>query len=124
MEYKEIKRFRDGTYMVEDPSGKKLIVDAEMNNLLKEKNWSKVATRKLQSHFPHMLIEYVDEDMPGISIRCANGDNSAFGNWGEDTPPDVIYVACLDIVGQLESDACLQDKEYFMNHYIKTNRYE
>ena len=70
MGYKEIKRFRDGSVMIEI-DGVISIVDAEMNEQVKQRNWPAVVAVKLQKQFPHMKIKYVNEELPGISVTSA-----------------------------------------------------
>mgnify|MGYP000439101387 CR=1 FL=1 len=120
MGYKEIRRFRDGSVMVEI-DGVTSIVGGKTNEHLKKKNWPAVVAVKLQKQFPHMIVEYVDEELPGISITDANGKVSAFCNWNKTDAAEAIYDAALGIVGMTEQSAIKEDPEYFMTHYIKTN---
>jgi len=122
MGYKEIKRFRDGSVMVEI-DGVTSIVGNATNEHLKKKNWPALVAVKLQKQFPHMLIEYVDEDMPGISIESADGVVSAFCNWKNTDSPETIYSAALGIVGMTEENAMIKNKEYFKTNYIITKNY-
>jgi len=122
MGYREVKRFRDGSVMVEI-DGVMSIVGNETNEHLKKNNWPAVVAAKLQKQFPHMKIEYVDDKLPGISISSAGGHASAFCNWKKTDSPETIYETALGIVGMTEEGAMIENKEYFKTHYIITNTY-
>lgn len=122
MEYREVRGFRDGTVMVE-VNGKLSIVGHDINEHLKKKNWPVLVAGHLQEQFPHMKIEFVDDDIPGISILSADGHSNAFCNWQKKEAPEVIYAAALNMVGMAEQGAIQNDPEYFITHYIKTNTY-
>jgi hypothetical protein len=122
MGYKEIRKFRDGTVMVE-LDGVTSIIGTTLNEHLKKKNWPALVADKLQKQFPHMKIEYVDEEMPGISIESANPAFKAFCNWDKEDSPEAMYDASLGIVASLEDGAIKKDKNYFSNNYININSY-
>ena len=122
MGYREVKKFRDGTVMVEI-DGIMSIVGNETNELLKKRNWPAVVVVKLQKQFPHMLIEYVDEELPGISIMGAGGHTSVFCNWNKTDSPEEIYGSALGVVCAVEEIEMIENTEYFKTYYIMTNNY-
>jgi len=121
MEYKEIRKFRDGTSMVKI-NGKMSIVDDNLNLLLQHKNIPALAADKLQKQFPHMNIKYIDEETPSISISSTEGTTQAFCQWNESDELEAIYEAALAIIGIIELSTCRESTEYFMKHYIKTKK--
>lgn len=123
MGYKELRKFRDGTVMV-DIDGVLSIVGAEENAMYKENNWPALVAAKLQKQFPHMHIEYVDEDVPGISVTCAKRITKAFCSWDKTVSPGQIYGIVLPVISNAEMSAIESDSEYFVTHYIKTKTYE
>jgi len=123
MGYREIRRFRDGTVMVEI-NGEMTIVGAEEGNMYKEQNWPAVVAKRLQKQFSHMIIQYVDEEMPGISIASFGVTIQSFCNWNKETSPEEIYASALDVVSTTEGSAIKNDPNYFLTHYIKIKSYD
>jgi len=109
MDYEEVKRFRDGTVMIKT-DGKLSIVDADLDIILKKKNWPAVVAKKLQKQFPHMTIEYVEDDIPGIAVEDANGTSRTFCNCDGMNSPEEIYASCQNVICTTEQAACDADQ--------------